>query len=53
MVTDGASVMECAVRKLGFSWMHCFPHRLNLVVQEALQVSAVAEILTKVRDTVR
>ncbi len=38
VVTDGAAVMRSTAAALGFPWLHCFPHRLNLVVRDNLKM---------------
>ncbi len=41
LVTDGAAVMKRTASALGYNWLHCFPHRLNLVVKDNLKLPSV------------
>ena len=50
LVSDNAAVMKATARLLCFSWFGCFPHTLNLVVKDALQLPEVANILSSVRE---
>jgi hypothetical protein len=50
LVTDGAAVMRSKVAALGFPWLHCFPHRLNLVVRDNLKMSCVKELLDRLQQ---
>ena len=52
LVTDGAAVMKSTAMALGFPWLHCFPHRLNLVVKDSLKLPCVKNILDRVRPIV-
>ena len=52
LVTDGASVMKSTAAALKFPWFHCFPHRINLTVQENLKLSVVSELLNRMRSIV-
>jgi zinc finger BED domain-containing protein 1 (E3 SUMO-protein ligase ZBED1) len=52
LVTDGASVMKSTAAALKFTWFHCFPHRLNLTVQENLKLSVVSDLLNRMRSIV-
>jgi hypothetical protein len=51
-VTDGASVMKSTAAALGLNWLHCFPHRLNLVVKNNLKLPRVKDLLDRVRPII-
>jgi hypothetical protein len=44
--------MRSTATALGFPWLHCFPHRLNLVVRDNLKMHCVKELLDRVRQIV-
>ena len=44
LVTDGAAVMKSTATALGYNWLHCFPHRLNLVVKDNLKLHSLKQL---------
>lgn len=49
-VSDSASNIKNAISKeLGWKHFSCFAHTLNLIVNDALHIDAVTEILEKIK----
>jgi hypothetical protein len=44
--------MKSTAAGLGLNWLHCFPHRLNLVVKDNLKLPRVKDLLDRVRPII-
>lgn len=51
-VTDNAANIVCAVKMMDMLHVGCFTHVLNLALQAALKVAAVADLISRMRSIV-